>query len=121
MRFYGTIYLRKPSKHVTSFKNRFMTLTASRYFRPFSVFALGSHIFNCNLLSHRLLACVQTIKILRLVPGVNYPASRVFSKRLSAEVFSSAQKQPKQNASSQNSEEKHKGKASASRVGVNQS
>ena len=44
-------------------------------------------------------------------------------KRLSAEVFSSAQKQPKQNASSQNSEEKHnaekhKGKASASRVVV---
>ena len=47
-------------------------------------------------------------------------------KQLSAEVFSSAQKQPKQNASSQNSEEnhnaeKHKAKASASRVGVNQS
>ena len=43
------------------------------------------------------------------------------TKRLSAEVFSSAQKQPKQNASSQNREEKHnaekhKGKASASRV-----
>ena len=43
-------------------------------------------------------------------------------KRLSAEVFSSAQKQPKQNASSQNREEngsttlRNKGKASASRV-----
>ena len=54
MRFCGTTYLRKPSKHVTSFKNRFVTLTASRCFRPFSVFALCSHIFNSILLSHRL-------------------------------------------------------------------
>ena len=31
-----------------------MTLTASRCFRPFSVFALCSHIFNSILLSHSL-------------------------------------------------------------------